>query len=595
VEREGSGLLEQAGFLIASGIFWGVFFWLWSRRDAWLTLLRSDRGRLTLRFRPALKDLIELYHKRDESSEWILLREIRSSLSTSDGRSEQEAWENLLAVIELRRIMAQRTGLGKKALQEAFIFRKKAVESEEPDLLDFDAVGFEEIGEAAAQVAHLYWKVLRVASSKNKKVAQLARDLLQEVFGRQGSEAALVAHVESVIDAIQRYDGVPFLVLNLIQQNRWSEAKSLSARVLNQELALDEEHRACLYWMTELTWFQRNHIAASDFESSIRYLYHLTFTNPERVGFLEIDSQFFSQFDTVTELAKEGFLFKEVLIDRVLQFWEPSMFCFSPLFKEVLELLTGQNGKIYQDKDVWVRWWDREKEGFQKEILFLLEANLFYSARDYHSALLFVDKALAANPHFKPALLNRLFCLAQLGKTELHTQAVQEVLQFPALLPRALSVIGNSYLLLGNSESAQTFYQQLASVEGWERKTDYYQSTFCFEHGLFEQALEFAQKAHAVQPGDLTLSFHLSQCLSAVGKKHEALEILQSLEGKGPQWLNFYRFTLERDSGLFQAAHLTLSQIPSDYFDDPEELAAAVDFAKNTSDLNLLRRLKAQR
>jgi hypothetical protein len=41
-------------------------------------------------------------------------------------------------------------------------------------------------------------------------------------------------------------------------------------------------------------------------------------------------------------------------------------------------------------------------------------------------------------------------------------------------------------------------------------------------------------------------------------------------------------------------AHQTLLQIPTEYFDDPDELEAALDFAKNSSDLNLLRRLKSR-
>lgn len=588
-------MVKQFGFLVTSGLVWGGLFWLWSQRHALQRALQSEQGKFAVRLKPALRRCLGLYAQNDESSELLLIHEIKSFLSTPEGRDNRETWENLLAVIELRRLFYQRPSSGKKALQESFVLRKKADTVTSAGAPVIDSVSFQDIAEAATQVAHLFWKVGCVASGSNEKVSQLARELLHEILGGVYGGGELSQELELLGDAMQRLGGIPFLVLNLIQQKRWDSARAIGQRLLKHDLSIDEETRACLYWMAELTWFNQNAITVSDFESSIRHLYHLCFVNPERAGFLEIDSQFFSQFETVTELAKEGFLFKETLIEKILQLWGPELSCFSPSFKEVLQLLSGQTGKIYQDREVWLRWWEREREEFEKDIFLLLESNLFYSAKDYASALLFVEKALQVNPHLKPALLNRLFCLAKMNKKAQHQAAVEDILSRPTLAPRALSVIGNSYLLLGDLQTAAHYYQQLSEVEGWRQKTDYYQSTFCFEHGLYEQALEFARKAHALNPKDLSMSFHLSQCLSAVGLKREALQILHQAEGKGPQWLNYFRFTLERDAGQLQDAYRTLSQIPSEYFDDPEELEAALEFAKNTSDLNLLRRLKAQR
>lgn len=120
-------------------------------------------------------------------------------------------------------------------------------------------------------------------------------------------------------------------MLNLISRGQWEWAKPLGQRLLTSDLSIDEETRACLYWMSEIQWFTRCSITVPDFESTIRHLYHLCFVNPERVGFLEIDSQFFSQFETVNELAREGFLFKETLVDRVLHLWDEQAFFFDSL------------------------------------------------------------------------------------------------------------------------------------------------------------------------------------------------------------------------------------------------------------------------
>jgi len=72
----------------------------------------------------------------------------------------------------------------------------------------------------------------------------------------------------------------------------------------------------------------------------------------------------------------------------------------------------------------------------------------------------------------------------------------------------------------------------------------------------------------------------------------EALGVVRSISLVGPEWLLFYRFTLERDAGLVSEEHQTLSSLSDDYFDDPEDLQEAVEFAKTIQDLSLLRRFK---
>jgi tetratricopeptide (TPR) repeat protein len=592
-------------FALATQQYWVVsglalFFLMDALRLRWKVLSRSLPFFLPRDgFRSRITRLLSLYEKSDDSSEQLLLQEIRLAKNEKLSPYESRAIEALGVLVEFRRLCFGKPFSGKSALQEAFVYHfereqngKNYQEESDCSILDFSIV---DISEAATSVASIYWKVFHVAIDSESRLAKPARQLLEAALGSKFDADSTGKKIEALADAMQRQGGLPYLVLNLVRRHNWSWAKPLGQRLLTSDLSIEEEARACLYWITEIQWFTKEAISISDYESTIRYLYHLCFTNPERAGFLEIDSQFFSQFDTVNELAREGFLFKETLIDEVLSLWREQSVFFDSVFKEVLQSLTRQKNKIYNERESWVKFWEREKEGFEKEFLFLLEGNLCYVQKDFEAAQDFYDKALEVSPSLRPALLNRVFSYAKLGDRNRHQLAVHELLEKKSLFPLSLSVVGNSFLLLGEDEEAELYYHELRKVEGWGRKTDYYKSTFCYENGLFEKALEYALKAREENPEDSSVSFHLSQCFAATGQKVEALEVLKKIENNGPQWLNFYRFTLERDSGRLSEAHQTLLAIPCDYFDDPDELEAAMDFAKNTSDLNLLRRLKARR
>lgn len=102
-----------------------------------------------------------------------------------------------------------------------------------------------------------------------------------------------------------------------------------------------------------------------------------------------------------------------------------------------------------------------------------------------------------------------------------------------------------------------------------------------------------------MNPTDSGISFHLSRCYSLLGDKERALEVFKMAQGDVSRelgshsaWLQFYQFTLERDSGRAEEASQTLLKIPKEYFEDSEELEVAIDFAKKRKDLILLRHLK---
>ena len=84
-----------------------------------------------------------------------------------------------------------------------------------------------------------------------------------------------------------------------------------------------------------------------------------------------------------------------------------------------------------------------------------------------------------------------------------------------------------------------------------------------------------------------------------LGEKESALGAIKRvreslISPSQAQWLKYYQFTLERDAGLHKEASETLFRIPSEYFQDPDELEAALEFAKDRKDLALLRHLRKQ-
>jgi tetratricopeptide (TPR) repeat protein len=304
-----------------------------------------------------------------------------------------------------------------------------------------------------------------------------------------------------------------------------------------------------------------------------------------------VDSQFFSQFEVINELAQEGFLFRENLVENIFGLWKEYEGLFDVVFQNVLESITQRKSKIYDERENWELFWHRERENFDRDYLYVVEGNLSYANGRFDDALLCYEKALRLNPELRSARLNITFCYAQLGRKEEHRLAAQKIANDRTLQPASLFVAGDSYLLLGDEARADEYYRTLSKDAVWERKVDYYKSTFCYENRLFRLAVKYAEQAHRLNHNDTSMSYHLSLCYNAVGEKDHALDMVKRMP-EAPEWLNYYRFTLERDSGRHHEASHTLLQIPNEYFQDPDELEAALDFAKLRQDLVLLRHLR---
>lgn len=569
-----------------SGNALGRFHW------EWFGSLQFPRTRFSF-----LPQLIRLFSRSDATAETLLHQKIADLRANSDLSESESRWlERLKDLAELRGLLFGQPLHGKKALRQAFAYRpSSAMTPRQKNLFDSETnIGLQDILESATIVSDLYWKLYDTAAGSFPDLTELAQGLYHEIFGRPFHQQSWRAEATHLVNLIQNESGLPYLVLNLIHQGDIESCRSLTAHLLTEDRDIDEEVRSALYWVSELHWFtQKRKEPIADFDSTIRYLYHLCFTKPDRAGFLEIDSQFFSEFETVNELAKEGFLFKEMLFEKILSLWKQYEGCFDTYFQQILESMTQTKSKIYDDREHWEHFWAKEKINFSRDHLYVVEGNLFYASGHFEEARSCYTKAIKLNPELRPALLNLLFCHAQLNDWKSHKTIVDKILSQRSLSPSNLSVIGNSFLLLKDEESAEAYYQELKQIKGWERKTSYYKSTFCFEHGIHDLALKYAKAAYEESPNDASVRYHLSLCFNAVGEKLHALQMLEELEASPDlMWLNYYRFTLERDLRKHDAATKTLMNIPLDYFQEPEELSAALEFAKSQKDFVLLRHLK---
>lgn len=590
---------------IAAGLYFHHYFvvsvfgvWLLIEFLLWRFPL-AGRATGARRPLPGIAHLLSLYKRSDGLSESRLEEKIAEI--NIDGQltpAEARVLRRLKDLSELRGLCFGLPIQGRRQLRQGFIYHRNVSDEERAQGFDDESMSVQDITESAMHVASLYWRLYEACLGEYPELTSIAHKLFKDVFGASFDNNKHKDTIETLTDSIQRDSGVVFLILNLLRQKRVLAARQITQRLLVVESTVDEDVRSTIYWMAEINWFTQEKVEPlRDFESTIRYLYHLCFTNPERGGFLEVDSQFYSQFETVNELAREGFLFKETLIEKLLDTWGDHLGAFDAQFMGVLEAMTHEQQKIYNDRNAWFRYWVRNREDFGREYLNLVEGNLCFARGYLEDAKDFYERALACVPGLRAAEFNLLFALSKQGDVEGHDKQAKIILAQPEYAPNSLSVVGNSYMLLGEDSAADQCYEQLKQYPGWQSKADHYRSTFCFENGLFEKALEFARIAHEANPNDSSMLYHLSLCYSSVGEKERALDILKGMRDSrlsqgDSSWLKYYRFTLERDAGRHQEASETLWRIPKDYFNDPDELQAAEEFAKGRQDLALLHHLR---
>jgi tetratricopeptide (TPR) repeat protein len=454
-----------------------------------------------------------------------------------------------------------------------------------------------EIQETAITMSDLLGQILTISESESGRLGVEAKSLIETVIGIPYDAGKARTFIDSLSHRIQQNYGVPFLMLNLISQGERELARELGRDLLSGRIPMDEDTQSTLYWLAEIDWFNsEKKKEILDHDAVIRYLYHLCFIAPDRAGILEVDSQFAGELGPINEIVEEGFLFKETLIEAFLELWQQYEGWFDGVMQGVLEAMTGRKSKIYDELPNWWRYWRQEKKSFSKDYLYVVEGNLCFADGQFQDALFCYRKALDINPKMRSALFNLLMASAKVKDKGAHEWVIQQILKFEEWRPLSLLAIGNSYLLCENETVAESFYQQVTENEGWTTKIDYYISMFCLEQGFSDKALQYAKKANEVNPSDTSISFHLSRCYKAVGESETALQLFKKVQGSGElsqaPWLNFYQFTLERDSGRTEEASRTLLNVPKDYLSDTNELDSALDFARKKKDFNLMRHLK---
>ncbi len=594
-------ILFLLGLLVISTISIGIYykhyfvvlvFGVWLGIEALLYQLKKNFHRpkdvLFLKHFKRLKYILSALKVADPENE----SKIAASIMKLPYRTEDTKTINELKnLVKLRELSFGKGKTGEKNLLYFFLNKKL-------DTINIafpNSFSITDISEASSILSTLYWHLYEIAANPSNELSKIAREIYFLIFDETFEINKSKINIENITDSLQRDGGLSYLILNLLKFKRFNDSKKLSQLLLTKELKIGDELRSTLYWLNEIYWFiNDSSISIKDFQTTIRYLYHLCFTNPDRAGFLEIDSQFFPEFDTVNEIAREGFLFKETLIDELIILWKNFENSFNPIFSTVLKVLTNEKNKIYDSPYMYEKFWNKEKENFSKEYLLTIEGNLYYFYNQFEEARELYERSISISPLLRSANLNLLFCYAKLGDTINHERLIEHLMTNFDNEPTLISAIGNSFLLMNNEEKSEEFYSQLP--HSWKIKSDYYRSTFCYNQGLFEKALYYAKRAFELNPNDSATNYHLSLCFSAVGEKKSALDVLnvachKMILAKEEQWLKYYRFTLERDVGLHQQAISTLLKISPDYFDDPEELENLIKYAKDHKNLQLVKKL----
>ncbi len=552
-------------------------------------------GRLT-----RLTSILTLFSRSDEAAESLLAEKVFSLVHSGEvSEYERRALDRINDLMQLRVLAFGKSAHGKKRLRQGFVTRSHSnfAHVEAPALMG-NTFSIQDITESATAVADLYWKLLDTCMGTIPELKPLGLSLYQSLFGIEFEEKSAKVRLIRLTDQMQNDLGASYLMLNLIRQGAVEQAREVGRHLMTEEVELHDEDRAtALYWFAELTWFRRAWATEKlSHETSMRYLYHLCFAFPERAGFLEIDSQFYQEFEAVNDLAREAFDYRETLVGGLLELWALYEGDFDPYFQSVIECVLAGSGKSATTRRVWAHAWEQAQESYSSDYRHVVEGNLCYVAGLYSEAAKHYETALEISPGFRPALLNLVFAYARLNRIKDHLELSSRILEDDRFHPFALAVIGNSFLLCNDEETANEYYEKLRAEPGWDKKVEHYKSTFCFEHSLFAKAARFSKQAVALNPTDVAMAYHLSLCLNALGEKENALAVLTKVTGSTQAaWLDFYRFKLERDLGNNLAASNILKKIPSEYFVDDAELEDALSFARSQQDLTLMRHLRSKK
>lgn len=108
----------------------------------------------------------------------------------------------------------------------------------------------------------------------------------------------------------------------------------------------------------------------------------------------------------------------------------------------------------------------------------------------------------------------------------------KEIAANPA--PRPWRGIGRSYIELGRVDSARYAFEQALALDSTYAPAHFSLALLYEDEGLMEEALEHAEKAHVLSPGDLDIQYLVGSYLLKVGRTEEAVEHLVAVAEARP-------------------------------------------------------------
>ncbi|MBY0370945.1 hypothetical protein K2X33_09680, partial [bacterium] len=387
----------------------------------WAPPRASGAGRLA-----RLADLISAISRSDSHSESLLAERFAALAITSElSEDETRAFDRLRDLMELRSLAFGQARSGRTRLLQGFLWRQ----SNESTIADDAEFSAGDIAHASSRAAELLWKLLDSCQG-TAELQPVARKLYYHLFGKVFETMDARRQVAETTDKMQSESGIPFLLLNFLNAGALEDARWVGRGIQVESVVFEEPDRAtALYWMSELAWFRRTWGGEKlDFDSSLRYLYHICFSAPERAGFLEIDGHYVNEFEAVNELAREAFSYRETLTEQTLDLWKAFEGNFDGVFQQTLETLAGKASKVIDRRPAWEKAWKRSQSSFSRDYLLVIEGNLCYLSKLYADAAEFFEQALAINPELRVARMNLLFSYARMGNAEALEALVEETM-----------------------------------------------------------------------------------------------------------------------------------------------------------------------
>ncbi len=139
-------------------------------------------------------------------------------------------------------------------------------------------------------------------------------------------------------------------------------------------------------------------------------------------------------------------------------------------------------------------------------------------------------KAIALSPQSFEAYGQLARCYRQLNQYEDAVRAYQQAQRLNPTDVETLAGLAHSQLPLGQIEDARRLFTQLLDMDGGAFYAALGLGELALGEGEFETALDWLEKAHAMEPRSVVVRNHLASVLRATGRSEEAQQHLDFIE-----------------------------------------------------------------